>query len=57
MRLIVVSDIHGRKGNLFEIVDRHIKEADYFLCLGDCNSGDDFEIFCDSEKFQAVAML
>ncbi len=43
MRLIVVSDIHGRKGNLFEIVDRHIKEADYFLCLGDCNSGDDFD--------------
>ena len=43
MRLIAISDIHGRKGNLFDIVDKHIEEAKYFLCLGDCNSGDDFD--------------
>lgn len=43
MRLIAVSDIHGRKGNLFDIVEKHIDDADYFLCLGDCNSGDDLD--------------
>ncbi len=43
MRLIAVSDIHGRKGNLFDIIEKHIDEANYFLCLGDCNSGDDFD--------------
>lgn len=58
MRLIAVSDIHGKKGNLFEIVDRHIKEADYFLCLGDCNSGDDFDdinIFFE-KKFHLITV-
>lgn len=43
MRLIAVSDIHGRKGNLFDIVEKHIDDADYFLCLGDCNSGNDLD--------------
>lgn len=43
MRLIAVSDIHGRKGNLFDIVEKHINDANYFLCLGDCNSGDDLD--------------
>ena len=43
MRLIAISDIHGRRGNLFDIVEKHIEEAKYFLCLGDCNSGDDFD--------------
>ena len=43
MRFVVISDSHGRKGNVFDIVDMHIEDADYFLCLGDCNGGNDFE--------------
>ena len=43
MRLVVISDSHGRKGNVFEIINMHIEDADYFLCLGDCNGGNDFE--------------
>lgn len=43
MRLVVISDSHGRKGNVFDIINTHIEDADYFLCLGDCNGGDDFE--------------
>ena len=43
MRFIAISDIHGRRGNLFDIVEKHIDDANYFLCLGDCNSGDDFD--------------
>lgn len=43
MRLITVSDIHGGKGNLFDIVEKHIDEAEYFINLGDCNNGDDFD--------------
>ena len=43
MRLLVVSDSHGRKGNLFEIIERHINDTDLFISLGDCNDGDDFE--------------
>lgn len=43
MRFIAISDIHGRKGNLFDIIEKHINDADYFLCLGDCNSGDDLD--------------
>ena len=31
MRLITVSDIHGGKGNLFDIVEKHIDEAEYFI--------------------------
>lgn len=43
MRLVVISDSHGRKGNVFDIIEMHIEDADYFLCLGDCNGGKDFE--------------
>lgn len=43
MRLIVISDSHGKRGNVFEIIEKHIENADCFLCLGDCNSGDDFD--------------
>ena len=35
MRLVVTSDAHGRTGNLFDIVERHIKNADLFINLGD----------------------
>lgn len=35
MRLVVVSDTHGRTGILFDIVERHINNADLFVSLGD----------------------
>lgn len=43
MRIIAISDSHGRKGNLFDIIEKHIDHADLFICLGDCNNGRDFE--------------
>ena len=43
MRLLVLSDSHGRKSNVFDIIEMHIDDTDHFLCLGDCNGGDDFE--------------
>ena len=43
MRLLVISDSDGRKSNIFDIIEMHIDDADYFLCLGDCSGGDDFE--------------
>lgn len=43
MRLLVISDSHGRKSNIFDIIEMHIDDADYILCLGDCNGGSDFE--------------
>lgn len=59
MRLLVVSDSHGRSGNLFEIIERHIKDANMIICLGDCNDGDDFEnaelFFGDKIRIKRVA--
>ena len=43
MRMIVTSDSHGRRGALFDIVEKHIEEAALFVNLGDCNSGRDLE--------------
>lgn len=43
MRIIVTTDSHGRRGNLFDIIERHIDNADLFINLGDSNSGNDFE--------------
>lgn len=43
MRLVVISDSHGRKGNVFDIIEKNIDNTDYFLCLGDCRNGDDFD--------------
>lgn len=43
MRLLITSDSHGRKGNLFDIIEKHIDDTDLFISLGDCNDGDDFE--------------
>ena len=48
MRLIVTTDSHGRKGKIFDIVERHIDNMDLFLNLGDCNNGRDLE---DAEQF------
>ncbi len=42
MRLLVISDSHGRQSNVFDIISAHIDDSDYVICLGDCNSGDDF---------------
>ncbi len=43
MRLTAISDSHGRKGNVFDIIEKNIENTDYFLCLGDCRNNDDFE--------------
>lgn len=41
MRIVVMSDSHRAKGNLFEIVEKHMKTTDLFLFLGD--GEDDFD--------------
>lgn len=43
MRLLVTTDSHGRKGNIFDIFEMHIDDTDLFLNLGDCSSGADLE--------------
>ena len=43
MRLTAISYSHGRKGNVFDIIEKNIENTDYFLCLGDCRNNDDFE--------------
>jgi putative phosphoesterase len=35
MRLVVTSDVHRRTSALFDIVERHLKNADLFINLGD----------------------
>lgn len=35
MRIVVTSDSHRREGNLFEIIERHLDNADLFINLGD----------------------
>lgn len=35
MRIVVTSDSHKRTGNYFEIVERHLDDADLFINLGD----------------------
>ncbi|MBQ9531714.1 MAG: YfcE family phosphodiesterase [Eubacterium sp.] len=35
MRLVVTSDVHKRTSALFDIVERHIDNADLFINLGD----------------------
>ncbi|MCC8073318.1 MAG: YfcE family phosphodiesterase [Clostridiales bacterium] len=41
MRIIVISDSHRAKGNLFEIVEKHMNSSDLFIFLGD--GEDDFD--------------
>lgn len=43
MRMIATSDSHSRRGLLFDIIERHIENADLFVNLGDCGSGADLE--------------
>lgn len=43
MRILVTSDIHGRKSNFFDAVEMHINDTDLFINLGDNNSGKDLE--------------
>ncbi len=43
MRLLVTTDSHGRKGNIFNIIEMHINDTDLFINLGDSNSGADLE--------------
>lgn len=35
MRIVVTSDSHGRANYLFEIIERHLDNADLFINLGD----------------------
>lgn len=59
MRIIATSDSHGRKGNLFDIIEKHIDNTDLFINLGDCNDGRDLEdaqlYFGDKLKLARVA--
>lgn len=41
MRIVVISDSHKRMGNLFDIIERHMDNADLFIFLGDMD--DDFD--------------
>ncbi|MGN1203022.1 MAG: YfcE family phosphodiesterase [Eubacterium sp.] len=41
MRIVVLSDSHRAKGNLFDIVEMHMATADLFIFLGD--GEDDFD--------------
>lgn len=43
MRLIILSDSHGRERRVFDIINKHIDDANYFINLGDCSNGRDFE--------------
>lgn len=38
MRIVVTSDSHKRVSNLFDIVERHLENADLFINLGDGES-------------------
>ena len=38
MRMIVTSDSHGNKSGFFDVVEKHIDEAELFVNLGDSNS-------------------
>ncbi|MCD7722810.1 MAG: YfcE family phosphodiesterase [Clostridiales bacterium] len=57
IRIIITSDSHGCADKLFTIVQKHIKDANKFINLGDCRSGDDL-LFCEKKlnmKFMRVA--
>lgn len=41
MRIVVISDSHKSKGNLFDIVEKHMNTSDLFIFLGD--GEDDFD--------------
>ncbi|MCC8016764.1 MAG: YfcE family phosphodiesterase [Clostridiales bacterium] len=43
MRIIVTSDSHGNRRLLFDIIEKHIEQADLFINLGDSNSGLDLK--------------
>ena len=36
MRIVVTSDVHRRKNYLYDIIDRHLENADLFVNCGDC---------------------
>ena len=43
MRMIITSDSHGNKSGFFDVVEKHIDEAELFVNLGDSNSQKDLE--------------
>ncbi|MCH5320367.1 MAG: YfcE family phosphodiesterase [Eubacterium sp.] len=55
MRIVVLSDSHRAKGNLFDIVEMHKDDADLFIFLGDGNSDfDDVLMLYPKLKYERV---
>ncbi len=56
MRIVVLSDSHKAKGNLFEIVEKHMDTADLFVFLGDVDDDfDDVLMLYPDLKYERVA--
>ena len=56
MRIVVLSDSHRARNNLYDIIEMHLKDADLFIFLGDGES--DFEnatyLYPDMRYFQVA---
>lgn len=56
MRLVVTSDVHRRTSALFDIVERHLKNADLFINLGDsANEVEELLMVYPDLKIECVA--
>ncbi len=56
MRLVVTSDVHKRTSALFDIVERHIDNADLFINLGDsANEIEELLMVYPNLKIECVA--
>ena len=56
MRLVVTSDVHRRTSALFDIVERHIDNADLFINLGDsANEIEELLMVYPNLKIECVA--
>ncbi len=58
MRLLVISDSHGRESNVFDIIRSHIDDSDYVVSLGDCKGGDDFRssVDCFGKRLRLISV-
>lgn len=56
MRIVVLSDSHRNKRNLYEVIERHLDNADLFLFLGDGESDfEDAALLYPKMKYDMVA--
>ncbi|MCM1115851.1 MAG: YfcE family phosphodiesterase [Clostridium sp.] len=56
MRIVVLSDSHGSKRNLYEIIEMHLDDADLFIFLGDGeNDFEDASLLYPKMKYYRVA--